>query len=223
MIRGRDYSNTNDSKKETKIIVNSKFDIYFNNLQPYVDENKTLEKEMFSKAVRMTYNYIQIGNILTKAKKDLSKDDFDKLINKFDINIRTVYRYIEIVKDDRIADLTIEQLSVMLNPSVGKLKLMRKLNNDGFNSVLSGDETPLLELSPKKDKNKSNPFKNKIDDETYNKLIKMDKDGIIEYYITIIKEKDDLYNELVEDRETLINIVKTNNLYEIETNNSEVA
>ena len=198
-----DTNNVSDVKLE---VVNPKFDIYVSELTPYIDENNLLYEDIYSKTVRMTYNYIQIGNILTKCKNELSKDDCLKIQKHFDLEERTVYRYIKLVSDDKVSKLTIDDLTSMLKPSMGKLVKMSKLNDDDFNLVLSGDDTPLIGNNTNGDVKKENIFKDSIDDKTYFELLKMTKVDIMRYFITVIEE-------LNSENEYLFDIVETNNLY----------
>jgi len=194
-------------------LVNPKYDGYLKELKPYIDENKTLITEMYSRTVRLTFNYIQMGNILTIAKDNLSKDDFKRLYEYYDLEERTVYRYINLIKDDRVSNLSIAELSIMLKPSMSKLIKMSKLEDDeDFTTVMSGEDTPLLSLNV--DKDKSNPFSTYLSDDTYKNLNKMTKVEIIEFFIDELTKKDNVYAELNNENEYLIDIVHLNNLYD---------
>lgn len=207
---------TNEKKEAIKsTLVNPKYDLYLNELAPYVEEAKTLIKDLYTKTVRLTYNYIQMGNIFTKCKDELSKDDLLKLQKYFDLDERTVYRYINLVKDDRVSRLTIDELSTMLKPSMSKLIKMSKLEDDeDFTTVLSGEDEPLLSLNV--DKDISNPFSTHLDDDSYKKLIKMTKVEIIEFFVSELTKKENVFNELCIENEHLIDIVQSNNLYDYE-------
>lgn len=207
---------TNEKKEAIKsTLVNPKYDLYLNELAPYVDEAKTLIKDLYTKTVRLTYNYIQMGNIFTKCKDELSKDDLLKLQKYFDLDERTVYRYTNLVKDDRVSRLTIDELSTMLKPSMSKLIKMSKLEDDeDFTTVLSGEDKPLLSLNV--DKDISNPFSTHLDDDSYKKLIKMTKVEIIEFFVSELTKKENVFNELCIENEHLIDIVQSNNLYDYE-------
>lgn len=194
-------------------LVNPKYDGYLKELKPYIDENKTLIKEVYSRTVRLTFNYIQMGNILTIAKDNLSKDDFKRLYEYYDLEKRTVYRYINLVKDNRVSNLSIGELSTMLKPSMNKLIKMSKLKDDeDFTTVMSGEDTPLLSLNV--DKDNSNPFSTYLDDNTYKNLNKMTKVEIIEFFIDELTKKDNVCAELNSENEYLIDIVQSNNLYD---------
>jgi len=212
---------TQDNEVVQAVVVNPKYDGYLKELKQYVDDSKALLDEIYTRTVRLTFNYIQMGNIFTVAKENLSKDDFKKLSEFYDLDERSVYRYMSLVKDDRVSELSIEQLSKMLNPSMSKLNKMSKLkDDDDFTKVLSGEDTPLLSL--KIDKEKSNPFSEYLNDEDYKKLNKMTKVEIIEYFIDELTTKNEMYKELSVDHDYLIDIVESNNLYNFEEKN-EVA
>lgn len=183
-------------------IVNDKFEKFKDSITPYIDENKEIMNQMYSKVVRMTYNFIQIGKILTDAKKELSGDDFKKLISQFDIDERMSYRYIRLVKDDRVSELDIEELTSMLKPSMSKLLSMKKLNDTDFHKVLCGDDTPLIgEKKEEEEWVKNNIFSHQIDDKTYYNLLKSTKIEIMKYFVDII-------DEMKNDNEELIDMVK---------------
>jgi len=205
-----------DSVKQDAVqatLVNPKYQVYLKELKPYIDETKNLMSEIYSRTVRLNYNYIKMGNIFTLSKENLSKDDFKKLYEYYGIEERTVYRYISLVKDDRVSELSIADLSTMLKPSMSKLIKMSKLkDDDDFTTVMTGEDKPLLSLNV--DKDTSNPFSTYLSDDTYKNLNKMTKVEIIEFFIDELTKKDNVYAELNNENEYLIDIVQSNNLYD---------
>jgi len=198
----------NETENVTVEIVNKKYDLYVSELKPYIDENQTLINDIYSKTVRMVFNFINMGNILTQCKDNLSKDDFAKIQKHFDLEERSVYRYIKLVKDERVSNLTIDELTSMLKPSMGKLVKMSKLEDDEFKLVLSGEDTPLLPDGSVDDE-KENLFKDVLSDEDYKKLLSFTKIDIIGFFSKRIRE-------LKTDNTDLISIITSNNMYSME-------
>lgn len=216
--KSKDVSKDN-SKEETTTIdkslvtvesKNPKFDDFKSQLTPLFKESKQIVDEIYSKSIRLTYNYIQIGNILTKSKKDLSKDDYVKLIGGFDIDVRTAYRYIKLVDNDNVSKLTMDDMQSMIKPSMGKLVKMHSLSDEEFEKVLCGDDEPLL--SNGGDTDNVYPLSDRIDNKTYDKLKKMTKIEIMKYFLDANEKLKSDIQTANSDNETLFKLIAVNDI-----------
>jgi hypothetical protein len=203
---------SNDSVEVTVISKNPKYDDFVTQLKPYVDDSKSVMKEIYSKSVRLVYNYIQMGKILTKSKETLSKDDYESLLKHFDIEERTAYRYIKLVKNDNVSKLSIDNMKSMINPSIGKLTKMHSLSDDEFETVLCGNDEPLQVTSNSGDTENVYPLSSQIDNTTYDELKKKTKVDIMKYFLDDI---DDLKNQIDtanKDNKALFELIAVNNI-----------
>lgn len=189
---------------------NPKFEDFKSQLTPLFEESQKIKDEIYSKSVRLTYNYIQIGNILTKSKKALSTDDYVKLIGNFDIDVRTAYRYIKLVDNDNVSKLTMDDMKSMIKPSMGKLVKMHSLSDEEFESVLCGDDKPLLPNGG--DTNNVYPLSDKIDNKTFDNLKKMTKIEIMEYFLDKVVKLESEIQTVNSDNETLFKLIAVNDI-----------
>ena len=150
-MNGRKVS-TKEAKKTLKnknllgnAVISTVVSEYCDSLVKIVENSKKHGFSISDLKLEQIYSYIAIGNKLTKAKKELTAEEFNYVCktvkNETEVTVRTLERYMELVQDDRVSVLKKEDLKLIKKVSKEKLLLMTALDNTKFKAVMKGDDS----------------------------------------------------------------------------------
>jgi len=215
--------------KNQKLFGNSVISVivseYCDSLVKIVENSKKYGFSISDLKLEQTYSYIAIGNKLTKAKKELTAEEFNFVCKtvkqETEVTVRTLERYMELVQDDRVSVLKKEDLKLIKKVSKEKLLSMTALNDTEFKAVMKGDDSSLktkkAELKKTEINNLKSEYKN-IKDDDYRIFVTEGLEYTLEYLnnkITELKNKQLEVRELKREMKKLSSLNKSQVIAEV--------